>query len=1109
MVLACAWSAGAAKDQILLTVDPPPKEGRVVARVDLTEVARWCGVAVAPGALRAFAEPGGQPVAAQFVSDEGRPAAGTLVLGCQPGKLLERVRLDFSGPPQTGASQSTTVRTPWYRVVHDPARMGGLPAEITFAGTERKFVPGDWNDRLYHRQSGQFWLRYDRQPRVQCLSTGPLCTVIRVSARYCRPDGTSPAGQPGAVYDWFYFKDQPLVYVRAVGRQAVASTWHEAHFLELGFSTNGFSRWAGGGPVKEGAFAGGEESRRFNRWAAVLDGPNAIGMFDAGALLVYDGRGYGRYLHAQADEAWREWTLPEFERSAWLRIAAEAKPAEALAAAAAGKAGRAVVSVSTERVQERIEGLRAMLRGVGDKVCTVPGWQLGLARLLDRQGRFGEAIHFGGSQLPAGWRVVAAGHLRLILESRADGIALGSVLDAATGKLLTSPEVMPLFEMVLRDSSTNEIRVRSDRGWGQAEIQTQSGSNDVVLRWANPQETALGPLVVTARIRPDPGLHRLSWSFEAQGQSNAWSIWQGRFPQLALSAEGPESQLLLPQAAGVLKAVGREPLARFQGDYPSGWMTMQLAALYDPAAATGLYFGLHDPLGATKQFVAESGAHGRAVRLAWDIPPPQAGQPGNRFVLPGQAVWQLLRGDWFDAAVIYRDWARWEAKWFPVLTEGSRADTPSWMRDLCAWAMTGGSSNECVPQVLEFAKALGVPVGFHWYNWHQIPFDNDYPHYFPARNGFAEGVKELQAGGVFVMPYINGRLWDTRDRGAVDFEFTRLARPAAVKDFKGDPRVESYGSQETNGQPVRLAVMCPATRLWQERQHEIVTRLFNECGVKGVYIDQIAAAKAELCFDAAHGHPVGGGSWWNEQGYWPLLDGIRRDMPAGRMLTTECNAEPFLRWFDGYLTWHWQYDGQVPLFPAVYGGAVQMFGRAYRGGPTKDLALRMKAAQQLVWGEQLGWLDPSLVREPENLAFFRDAVRLRWNLRRYFSAGQMARPPKLEGGIPNVTADWQWSGVWPVTTPAVMTGAWCLPLENRLVLVFASVASEPVTAVVRYDLREARLSAGARARRLWTPQGSSALPDTGSVLQETVTFAPRSVWAWEVSLKESAKNPVR
>ena len=36
------------------------------------------------------------------------------------------------------------------------------------------------------------------------------------------------------------------------------------------------------------------------------------------------------------------------------------------------------------------------------------------------------------------------------------------------------------------------------------------------------------------------------------------------------------------------------------------------------------------------------------------------------------------------------------------------------------------------------------------------------------------------------MPYINGRLWDTRDRGIEDFEFSRIARPAATEDENGE-----------------------------------------------------------------------------------------------------------------------------------------------------------------------------------------------------------------------------------------------------------------------------------------------------------------------------------
>ena len=84
-------------------------------------------------------------------------------------------------------------------------------------------------------------------------------------------------------------------------------------------------------------------------------------------------------------------------------------------------------------------------------------------------------------------------------------------------------------------------------------------------------------------------------------------------------------------------------------------------------------------------------------------------------------------------------------------------------------------------------SSLGVPAGFRWYNWHQIPLDNDYPHYFPAKDGFAPGVAELKTAGVFVMPCINGRLWDSHDRGAEDFEFSKLALAAATKQDNGLP----------------------------------------------------------------------------------------------------------------------------------------------------------------------------------------------------------------------------------------------------------------------------------------------------------------------------------
>ncbi|MBN1853938.1 MAG: hypothetical protein JW829_14495, partial [Pirellulales bacterium] len=610
--------------------------------------------------------------------------------------------------------------------------------------------------------------------------------------------------------------------------------------------------------------------------------------------------------------------------------------------------------------------------------------------------------------------------------------------------------------------------------------------------WKNPTGKPLMGLTVTVVAASDVAAHRILWSLRIDHVPEPWGVWRTVFPQVALAQPGPDAEVFLPRGAGEVKSGVWSEAFQFSGNYPSGWLSLPFLAVYDRRVGTGLYTAIHDPWGSTKDLVVESRPAEQAVDLRFDHPAPNMGQSGTGFQLEGTAVWQLLRGDWYDASIIYRDWVRDQARWYPSLGSDGRQDTPRWLKELSCWALASGTTEQVVPATKEFQQAIGLPVGVHWYNWHTIPFDNDYPHYFPAKPGFAEGVAALQSSDVFVMPYINGRLWDIRDRGSDVFQFDDIARGAATKDEADGPYTETYGSKETDGSPVHLAAMCPATDLWKSKVRQIVLRLMNEYGVRGVYIDQVAAAKPQLCFDASHGHPLGGGHWWTE-GYWDLLTKIRADMPKDCVLTTECNAEPYIHCFDGYLTWHWQYNGQVPAFPAVYGGAIQMFGRAYRGGPTKDLALCMKAGQQLVYGEQIGWIDPNVTKEPDNMAFLRQMVHLRAKLIDYFMAGEMARPPRLEGTIPTVTADWQWHGVWPVTTDAVLTGAWRLPAENRMVFLFVNVSDQPVTA--EFDTDPARFGLPGRPERI---RKITADGEEESEIQAELHFPPKSAWAWEI-----------
>jgi hypothetical protein len=204
--------------------------------------------------------------------------------------------------------------------------------------------------------------------------------------------------------------------------------------------------------------------------------------------------------------------------------------------------------------------------------------------------------------------------------------------------------------------------------------------------------------------------------------------------------------------------------------------------------------------------------------------------------------------------------------------------------------------------------------------------------------------------------------------------------------------------------------------------------------------------------------------------------------------------------FDGYLMWHWQHDGQVPAFPAIYGGSLQMFGRAYRRGATQKLAMRMKAGQQLVFGEQLGWMGPAIVKyEKENAKFLRQLVRLWWQLRRYFHASRMARPPRLLGEIPTVRADWQWSGEWWVTTDAAMAGAWYLPEESKAVLLFVNVSDEPIDTSLDLDAGKFGI-AGEQVRvTTVTSAGESESVVLPRVSKRELALPARTAVAWELT----------
>ena len=453
-----------------------------------------------------------------------------------------------------------------------------------------------------------------------------------------------------------------------------------------------------------------------------------------------------------------------------------------------------------------------------------------------------------------------------------------------------------------------------------------------------------------------------------------------------------------------------------------------MLGLYDKKG--GLYIASHDPTGSVKTISTSTDEEKVSFQFNW--PAPNMGLDDNGYKLPGKVVLGSIKGDWYEAAMIYQAWVKEQAPWWPPAPN----NRPSRIQDIAVWVQheTGGDLATLVQEVLEFAKFMRVPIGFHWYVWHKIPFDNDYPHFFPAKDGFVKAVRDLEDAGVRVMPYINGRLWDA---DLDDFKTDGIK--AVTKNEKGEPYIEDYG----NG--VRNAVMNPVTQIWQDKIKEIVLRLQKKSGTSGVYLDQISAASPKLCMDTTHGHPLGGGSWWLGQGYYKLLSAIREEMPEGAFLTSESTAEPYNHLLDGLLSWNFQFQDQKPIYSAIYGGRISIFGRNNPVGPKKHKALIMRAGQQLVFGEQIGWISPKVLKEKEPAEFLRKMAQTRYKLIDYFVDGQMLEPPVVEGNIPKITADWEWGENNPsdITISALQRGAWKAN-DGRIVSIFVNVSDKTI-----------------------------------------------------------------
>ncbi len=513
-----------------------------------------------------------------------------------------------------------------------------------------------------------------------------------------------------------------------------------------------------------------------------------------------------------------------------------------------------------------------------------------------------------------------------------------------------------------------------------------------------------------------------------------WAITSIEFPIVPGIRRKDRMLLYAPSGWGVSYPL--EPGLNFEGPYPSWASGVQMMAVQDAAEQKGLYVAAHDPEGALKTLHCRATAESACCSISHPLS--LVPHPDGIYTIPWPAAIGFYRGDYFEAAQIYRGFS-YTTRWGGPEQPSWLDRVPAWFREIDLWLRPDGAAEDNLDITLKALEYFDVPTALHWYRWHQIVYDTMYPDYLPPKDGFKEAIATFQKAGARVTCYINGRLCDP----ASNLWQEKNAASCAARKDNGDCYTEIYGSHVPNN------AMCPFTELWQNTIAGLVRTLTGEYGLDGVYIDQISAAAGVPCHNEKHGHPPGGGTFWRE-GYCRLLDACRNQLAEGKILTTEENAECWINQIEGHLTVNTPVAGcrPIPLFPAIYSDRTLCIATLYyaKDEPQCALPFRYKNAWAFLWGAQLGWIQPKRIMHPDaekQALYLKQLAKVRKYARPCITGGRFLGMRRVTGENPRnqLTASAPFGGTYPIDEDAVMASLW-QSSGGRLALLITNVNEE-------------------------------------------------------------------
>jgi hypothetical protein len=692
--------------------------------------------------------------------------------------------------------------------------------------------------------------------------------------------------------------------------------------------------------------------------------------------------------------------------------------------------------------------------------------------------------------------------LRIGIDSQAGGLA--ELNDLEANRPLAGDGSAALWELELQTGSSRQLvtpnQARSFRG-------EQSGSTRhrrLRLVWSDFQLLAAPSFSVEVNVSLNDYQPMSRWKLGLRG-IDGLRLHKLHFPRLPKLPHQDHELLAVPvwlgqQTANARQQVAATPGRRLEWAYP-GLLSLQCLAFYRPGGA-GLYVACDDTAAFRKAFALFDDPQGEMSCELVHLPE-QPNRPIGHWELPYQVIVGAFTGDWVTAAENYRAWGT-NQHW-ATHSRLTRRAVPDWILNTGAWVWNRGPSPGVLPPALALEDKLGLPVSVFWHWWHGCAYDTGFPEYLPPREGVDSFTSALEAAHdrkVHALVYMNQRLWGMTTRSWSEEGAARFA----VKGVDGSINPEVYNTFSK----LPCASMCMGTAFWRNKYAGLVEQAVRELGVDGIYMDQACTSLA--CYDAAHGHPLGGGSYWME-GFHQLTKDIRQRCPppprhatrGALVLAGEGCGEAWLPYLDLMLSLQVskeRYAAQdgwetIPFFQAVYHAYGVTYGNyssltmpPYDGlwpaefAPKEPLKLldrkfsrqfRLEQARAFLWGQQptiANFLPSQLELRREEIDYFLRLARIRSRARKYLLYGTLLRAPDLR--LPIASLDMSRLSIYAGQqggpkafqreSPIALAGAWRAP-DGAVAVALASIAEEPLTFSLSLDASYYRIPQHAKIYR--------------------------------------------